>query len=87
MEELKKKVAYNSEKIKQFDEISTKLVDALNGYSTAELKQGITMIVEIGRIFYVTKEFKWIVFTFLGLFIGSFFGIDYQFILKLLKIL
>lgn len=87
MEELKKQVAENSEKIKCFEEVSEKIVTVINGYSTAELKQGMMMIVELGRIFDITRKYKYFWIAFLGLFIASFFGLDFEAVKDLIKFL
>ena len=87
MEELKKQVAENSKRIEDFEIVSNKIVTVINGYSIDELKQGMMMIVELGRVFYVTKKYKYFWIIFLGLFVASFFGLDFEAVKDLIKLL
>ena len=87
MEELKKQVAENSKRIEDFEIVSNKIVTVINGYSIDELKQGMVMIVELGRIFHITRKYKYFWMVFLGLFIASFFGLDFEAVKDLIKFL
>jgi hypothetical protein len=57
----------------------------MNGHGVDEIKQGLDAMVELGKVHYVVKKYKFVISLIIGMAVAGFFGLDVTLLFKVFK--